>query len=301
MDDYSDTVRSRDELIIRDPKKQFVHWSQMFDLRPSTTLRLNQTLCELFVGSKRDLIVPALKWDEGVSFSSAAKYSRTGIGDSEESLSAKGMEHASLSTRKYSERSRREVKISEWQVAVEATAAEGDEAKQVGETEEGSAARFFFRKDTRKSSVSVQERERRSTGFWGVFQENERIDAVMLDKTNPDVMGFEKSFSMLDNLNASVKGASPSRNSSTEGQVLAYGQADESKTIEEVYQKILGIVHRKGGDVVMISELLDKGSGRLVAVRTFCSLLWLVKRKLVTAQQDSLLGDVRITIVRRET
>uniref|UniRef100_A0A914ZYC9 Ovule protein n=1 Tax=Parascaris univalens TaxID=6257 RepID=A0A914ZYC9_PARUN len=61
MDDYSDTVRSRDELIIRDPKKQFVHWSQMFDLRPSTTLRLNQTLCELFVGSKRDLIVPALK------------------------------------------------------------------------------------------------------------------------------------------------------------------------------------------------------------------------------------------------
>uniref|UniRef100_A0A914ZXR5 Ovule protein n=1 Tax=Parascaris univalens TaxID=6257 RepID=A0A914ZXR5_PARUN len=132
----------------------------------------------------------ALKWDEGVSFSSAAEYRRTGIGDREESSSAKGMEHASLSTRKYSERSRREVKISEWQAAVKAVAAEGDEVKQVGETEEGSAARFFFRKDTRKSSVSVREGERRSTGFWGVFQENERTGAVILDKTNPDVVGL---------------------------------------------------------------------------------------------------------------
>lgn len=39
MNDYSDTVRTRDELIVRDPKKQFVPCSEMFDLRPATLRR----------------------------------------------------------------------------------------------------------------------------------------------------------------------------------------------------------------------------------------------------------------------
>uniref|UniRef100_A0A0M3IWX4 Testis development protein prtd n=1 Tax=Ascaris lumbricoides TaxID=6252 RepID=A0A0M3IWX4_ASCLU len=133
------------------------------------------------------------------------------------------MEHASVSTLEHSERSSGEVKkISDMRMdslmsgtdmrpeddipsnlllqsdyaqmgAVKAMAAEGDEAEQIGEPGESSAARFYFRKDTRESSVSVQERERRSTGFWGISRENERADAVMLDTTNPDVMGLEKS------------------------------------------------------------------------------------------------------------